>query len=315
MIVLKFGGTSLESAEAIERVAGIVRSRLSRHPAVVVSAHGKATDNLLALGRHSAEGRGQGTIDAFNALKEYHLQLAAALLDPKDRRELESFLTSHFGELLSLLQSVHGTGKLSPQAQDAVVSFGERLSSGIVAMALRKSGLDVAHLDARMLVRTNDQHTDATPLLDETRAKIQRALFSLSRGTVPVLGGFIGSTPAGVTTTLGRNSSNLTAVLVAAAVNADEVEIWTDVDGVYAHDPRLVRDQYPVEELSFDDALEMAYNGVRVLHAGAVQLARQEDVPLWIKNSRNPESPGTRIASGGNLVRTSATTVTCSAQD
>jgi aspartate kinase len=313
MIVLKFGGTSLESAEAIERVTRIVRSRISRHPAVVVSAHGKATDRLLALAKESAEGNWQQAVEEFRNLETDHLALAASVVAGENVRALDSFLASQLGELFERIERARAVGTLSAQAEAEITSFGERLSSRIMAQALRKAGIDTAHLDSRVLVRTNDRHTEATPLLDESCARIRRVLFSLRKGTVPVLGGFIGSTPTGVTTTLGRNSSNLTAVLVAAAVNAEEVEIWTDVDGVYAHDPRLVHDQYPVEELSFDDALKMAHNDARVLHAGAVQLARQEDIPLWIKNSRNPESRGTRIASGGGLMRTSAT-VTCSAE-
>jgi aspartate kinase len=295
MIVLKFGGTSLESAEAIERVARIVRSRLPRHPAVVVSAHGRATDNLVALAKDAAEGRREQAIEKFNALEAYHSALGASVVAESDRKALASFLDSHFRELFNLIGRLHRCTKLSAQAEAEVTSFGERLSSGIMSLALRRAGISTAHLDSRVLVRTDDRHTNANPLLDESCAKIRRAVFSLSNGTVPVLGGFIGSTPAGVTTTLGRNSSNLTAVLVAAAVDADEVEIWTDVDGVYAHDPRLVTDQAPVETLSFEQATEMAAHGAKVFHEGAVRLAQQENIPIWIKNSRNPEVRGTKV--------------------
>ena len=151
-----------------------------------------------------------------------------------------------------------------------------------------------------MLFRS--RYAEATPLMDESCRKIRRALSSLSNGTVSVLGGFIGSTPSGVTTTLGRNSSNLTAILVAAAVDADEVEIWTDVDGVYAHDPRLVTDQAPLEIVFFEDAVQMAALGAKVFHYGAVLLARQENVAIWIKNSRNPEAPGTKVCANESVV-------------
>ena len=296
MIVLKFGGTSLESSEAIERVAWIVRSRLPRHPAVVVSAHGKATNTLLALAKEAADGHRDRAVEIFNALEAYHSALGARVVSEHDRRGLGSFLDSHFRELFNLIGRLSGHGKLSPQAEAEVTSFGERLSSGIMAFALRKAGINSAHLDSRVLVRTDDRHTEASPLLDESCAKIRRAVFSLSKDTVPVLGGFIGSTPAGVTTTLGRNSSNLTAVLVAAAIDAKEVEIWTDVDGVYAHDPRLVSDQAPVETLSFQEATEMAVHGAKVFHEGAVRLAQQENITIWIKNSRRPEIRGTVVA-------------------
>ncbi|MDP9162101.1 MAG: lysine-sensitive aspartokinase 3, partial [Acidobacteriota bacterium] len=166
------------------------------------------------------------------------------------------------------------------------------------------SGMATTLFDSRALIRTDDQHTQANPQLKETYANIRQALASVERGVVPVLGGFIGSTFNGVTTTLGRNSSNLTAVLLAGATHAEEVEIWTDVDGVFLHDPRQVREQFPLEELSFDDAVEIALRGARVLHLGAVLLARQENIPMWIKNSRIPEVPGTRITSQAGLLRT-----------
>src|SRR5258708_6356604 len=194
MIVLKFGGTSLESAEAIERVAWIVRRRLPRHPAVVVSAHGKATNNLLALAKEAAEGHRDRAVETFNALEAYHSSLGASVVSEHDRRGMNSFLDCHFRELFNLIARLPGSGKLSPQAQAEVTSFGERLSSGIMAFALRKAGINSAHLDSRVLVRTDDQHTEASPLLDASCAKIRRALFSLSEETVPVLGGFIGST-------------------------------------------------------------------------------------------------------------------------
>jgi aspartate kinase len=302
MIVLKFGGTSLESAEAIERMESIVKSRLPRHPVVVVSALGKVTDNLLALGTEAAAGRRQQELERFVWMKDYHTRIAATLIRPQDEEELEQFFESHFCELQNLLDRLEEEGEFTSEAQDAVTSFGERISSAIVTMALRKSGMNTVHFDSRVLIRTDKKHTEATPLLQETYANIRRALASLDQSTVAVVGGFIGSTADGVTTTLGRNSSNLTAVLYAAALKADEVEIWTDVDGVFQHDPRQVREQFPVDELSYEDALQIAHSGARVLHAGAVMLARQENIPMWIRNSRRPEVPGTRIMSQVTLV-------------
>jgi aspartate kinase len=303
MIVLKFGGTSLESAEAIERMEAIVRSRLARRPVLVVSALGKVTDNLLALGTEAAAGRRQQALERYVWLREYHSRIADALIRSQDRQQVEDFLEKHFSELQAVLDALPEGGEFTPRAQDAVTSFGERLSSGIVTLALRKCGIATSHLDSLQLIRTNNHHTQALPLLKETYANARRAIGSLEPGVVPVLGGFIGTTSEGVITTLGRNSSNLTAVLIAASLNAEVVEMWTDVDGVFPHDPRRVSDQYPLEEMSFDDALELAYSGARVLHPGAVRLARETGIPLWIKNSRRPELHGTRIAAGVPLVR------------
>jgi aspartate kinase len=302
MIVLKFGGTSLESAEAIERMESIVQSRLPRHPVVVVSALGKVTDNLLALGTEAAAGCRQQELERFVWMKDYHTRIASTLIREQDQQNLDQFLDSHFSELQALLDRLEESGKFSSEAQDAVSSFGERLSSRIVTMALRKSGMETAHFDSRVLIRTDNHHTQATPLLKETYANVRLAVAAVQPGVVPVFGGFIGSTSDGVTTTLGRNSSNLTAVLLAGALDAEEVEMWTDVDGVFLHDPRQLSDQFPVEELSFDSALEIARSGARVLHAGAVMLARQENIPLWIGNSRRPEVPGTRIISEESLL-------------
>ena len=300
MIVLKFGGTSLESTEAIERMESIVRSRLLRQPVVVVSALGKSTDNLLALGAETVAGRRQQSREKFDWLKNYHSRVAARLV-----RQQDEFLESHFCELQGLVNALFESGEFTSKAKDELSSFGERLSSGIVAMALRKSGISTRHFDSRMLIRTDKQHVQATPLLKETYANVRNAVGSVGGGVIPVLGGFIASNSDGVTTTLGRNSSNLTAVLVAAALNAKEVEIWTDVDGIFLHDPREVCDQYPIEELSFDDALELAHRGAKVLHAGAVLLAREEGITIWIRNSRRRELPGTRIVAEVNLVRMS----------
>lgn len=312
MIVLKFGGTSLESAEAFERVADIVHSRLPRRPVLVVSALGHATDNLLAMGSDAVVGRWHSAVKQFRTVREYHSDMAAALALEEDRRELAKWLDSHFIELHDLLESVSGSGTLYPEAQAAITSFGERLSSGMVAICLRKFGLSTQHFDSRKLIRTAGLYTESVPVLHETYANLRQALSPVPKGTVPVLGGFIGSASNGLTTTLGRNSSNLTAVLLAAALDAEEVEMWTDVDGVYRHDPRLVNDQSPVEELSFEEALALASNGARVLHLGAVQLAQQNDVPLRIKNSRKPSAPGTRI--GSSLVAARACeSLTCSA--
>ncbi len=303
MIVLKFGGTSLESAEAIERVEAIVRSRLARRPIIVVSALGKVTDNLLALGAEAAAGRGQQALERLVCLKDYHFHISTTLVRPQDQQQVQAFLESHFRELQLVLDTLQESGEFTPRGQDAVTSFGERLSSGIVTFALRKSGISTTHLDSRTLIRTDKQHTRAVPLLKETYANLRTALGSLQESVVPVLGGFIGTTSDGVITTLGRNSSNLTAVLIAAALDAEEVEIWTDVDGVFLQDPRHVFDQYHVEELSFDDALDLAHAGARVLHAGAVLLSRETGIPVSIRNSRRPNLSGTRIVSDASLSR------------
>jgi aspartate kinase len=295
MIVMKFGGSSLQSADAILQAISIIRSRMVRHPMVIVSAHGQVTDDLLSLATETAHGKQQQASELISELKKYHADLIGALINGASHERASRFLNCHFSELQSVLGTFMNSGCVAPAAQDAVLSFGERLSSGIVAMALQSFGISSVHLDARALVCTDSQHTHAAPLLSETYTLIRTAVQNVAKGAVPVMGGFIASNSNGATTTLGRNSSNLTAVLAAAAIGAEEVEIWTDVDGVFRHHPLEVPDQRPIETLGFEEALRMARQGARVLHAEAVQLALEENLSIHIRNSRKPEAAGTRI--------------------
>jgi aspartate kinase len=305
MIVMKFGGTSLQSADAIRQAISIIRSRMALRPIVIVSALGKVTDKLLALATETAHGNRQEASKGLAELERYHRELAAALIQGDEQEEVTVFLNEQFGELQLVLDRLRDSGHLTAADQDAVTSFGERLSSGIVAIALRSLAIPSIHLDARALVCTDGRHAHAVPLVSKTYLKIRNAMQHVPQDTVPVMGGFIGRSASGATTTLGRNSSNLTAVLAAAAVGADEVEMWTDVDGVFRHDPRDVPDQRPEETLSFAEAVEIAHRGARVLHAEAVQLAAEECITLHIRNSRDPALPGTRIS--GTILRATTT--------
>jgi aspartate kinase len=303
MIVMKFGGSSLRSSRAIGEAIAIIRGRMPQQPLVIVSALGKATDNLLALGRDASAGQQQWRSKIAD-LKNYHLEVADEVLGDTYGKHASEFVNSHFRELQGLTESLQESRSFTPQAQDAVTSFGERLSSGIVAMSLQASGIASAHLDSRALIRTDNRHTHATPLLRETYANIRNAVQRAPESAVPVMGGFIASSTDGATTTLGRNSSNLTAMLAAAAMNAELVELWTDVDGVFRHDPRNVPDQYPMDEMNFVEALALAQKGAKVLHAEAVMLAWKENIPIHIKNSSRPKLPGTRISSATGQSRT-----------
>ncbi len=296
MIVMKFGGTSLQSWQAIQQAISIIRTRISRKPVVVVSALGKVTDSLLALGREAAAGDQRQWSRQLRKLQHYHSAVALELCANGYRKSLVDFLDCHFDELQALAEGLNGSGQFTPVAQDAITSFGERLSSGIVAFALRGAGVNSVHFDSRALICSDARHTQATPVLPATYTKMRAALNGVPPGTVPVLGGFIATSTDGATTTLGRNSSNLTAVLVAAAMGAECVEIWTDVDGVFHHDPRHVADQCPVEELSFREALQLAKRGAKVLHAGAVLLASQANIPIHIRNAARPNLSGSRIS-------------------
>ncbi len=298
MIVMKFGGTSVESASALERVASIVRSQLPRRPFVVVSAMGKTTNALLEIAADAAAGRREHAWTKLGALRHYHASEALPLLTNSHHHELDAILEEHFGELEETLRRLASAGTTAPSSLDAVASFGERLASRIVAACFRERGIPSVHLDARRLIVTDERHTQASPCLHQTYPRIVTAVSGLPPGHVPVLGGFIGATADGVTTTLGRGGSDFTASLVGAALGAEEIQIWTDVDGILTCDPKLVPHARSVRTVSFDEAAELAYFGAKVLHPATVLPAKEKGVPVRILNSRSPEAPGTRIVAG-----------------
>ncbi|HJY87454.1 MAG TPA: lysine-sensitive aspartokinase 3 [Candidatus Acidoferrales bacterium] len=297
MIVMKFGGTSLESAEALERAASIVRSQLHRRPTVVVSAFGKTTDSLLAIGSEAASGRREEALAQLSELREYHRRVAEPLTPNSHREELAAIIEEHFFELADFVKGSSAVGGLSPRSSDLLASYGERLSGLIVALVFRGLNIPTHFLDSRRLILTDERFTQARPLLAETYARIAADVPSQNSGKVPVLGGFIGSTGDGTTTTLGRGGSDFTASLVGAALAAEEIQIWTDVDGVLTSDPTLVPEARPVRTISFDEAAELAYFGAKVLHPATVIPAREKNIPVRILNSRRPEAPGTVIVS------------------
>jgi aspartate kinase len=297
MIVMKFGGSSLESSTAISQAAAIVRSRMERRPIVVVSAMGKTTNALLAIAASAGKGNQTEATERLRALEEFHRREALPLASGPMRAKIEAVLAEHFQELEENLKRASSAGNLTPQALDGIASFGERLSSKIFALALSSAGIPSAHFDSRELIVTDSRFTQAAPIVSETYSKIARKVAKTDPECVAVMGGFIGATPEGVTTTIGRGGSDFTAALVGAAVDAEEIEIWTDVDGVLTCDPNLVPDAHPVRTISFDEAAELAYFGAKVLHPATVQPAKEKNIPVRILNSRRPDAPGTKIIS------------------
>lgn len=204
MIVMKFGGSSLESAAAIERVAGIVRMRLARHPVVVVSAMGKTTNNLLAMAADAAAGNRSAATAQLHAIEEYHRRETLALVSEAGGKELEMVLTDHFRGLGEILEGLSSVRELTPRSLDAVASYGERLSSRIVTLAFQKHGIPAVHLDSRNSIVTDSRFTQAAPLMAETYARISADIHEIGEDRVTVMGGFIAANSEGVTTTLGR---------------------------------------------------------------------------------------------------------------
>jgi aspartate kinase len=300
MLVMKFGGTSVKDPAAITRLAGIVRGkRNGQGPVVVVSALSKVTDTLVALTEHALKGETSAIGAAIDKLRVRHVETAAMVTDDKRRAALVTALEADLNELTSLTHALDVVRDVSPRLQDAIAAIGELLSSRIVAAALEDAGLPTTWVDARRVLIT-DSSTPAAPLMDETRARCRELLVPLvAAGRIPILGGFIGSTTAGVTTTLGRGGSDYSASIFGVGVRASEIQIWTDVDGMLSADPRVIDNPRPVPKLSFNEASELAYFGAKVLHPSTITPAVAEEIPVRILNSQRPEVPGTLITADG----------------
>jgi len=306
VVVMKFGGTSVEDATAIKRLIGIVESRLDVHPVVVVSALAKVTDQLLEAGRAAARGHLGSALAMVRSIYVRHEDLADSLLGESAYGSVDRELRSDFQALESFLVELERRRHFDLKAQDRLLSFGECFSSRLVQWALAEAGVHAAHVDARTCIVTDARHGGASPMWEVTNQRLRDALNPLLRaGNVAVLGGFIASTRDGVPTTLGRGGSDFTAAIVGAAVGASSIEIWTDVDGVMTTDPKLCSDARVIRKLSFEEAADMAYFGAKVLHSATLAPAMRESIPVYVLNSRRPEGHGTEItarASTGNRV-------------
>lgn len=298
MRVMKFGGTSVGNAGAIDQTVRILSEAYRNDGQVlaVVSAMSGVTNLLIASAQAAAEGDEQAAIQLQRELLERH-QAAAAELVSSARQEA---LLAHFNELITrctrLVESVHVLRDLSPRAQDWILSFGERLSTVLIAAVLEERGIPAVAVESDRIIVTDDHFGNATPLLEETRARAEAVLVPLlESGKLPVVTGFFGATSKGAVTTLGRGGSDFSASILAHALDADEVWIWTDVDGVMTADPRLVPSARTLPAISFGEATELAYFGAKVIHPRTMQPAAERGIPIWIKNTFNPEHPGTRI--------------------
>jgi aspartate kinase len=292
-VVMKFGGTSVADASAFENVARIVGERIQSRPVVVVSALSGMTDALIRSSELAQAGETDRALASLLALFERHESIADALLDRDAATHFIIDLRLAEEEISQLLRLVQAD---SPSLRDELLSFGERLSSALMRAVLRQHGVDATNVDARECILTDNQYGAASPILVETfnrtRAVLQPILESRQ---VPVLGGFIAATSSGVTTTLGRGGSDYTAALVGAALNVNEIQIWTDVTGVLTADPRVVPQAQTVERMSYGEAAELAYFGAKVLHPKTIQPAIEGDIPVRICNSNAPDARGTLV--------------------
>ena len=295
LLVMKFGGTSVGSVAAIESLAAIAREqRPARSQVVVVSAMNGVTDMLLTGARTAAAGDRTAYPHIARQLRERHSAALAELIGPPDAVSAE--VERLIDEFELLCHSVHVLGEATPRALDAISGLGERMSARIVAATLQARGVPAEAIDSTELVITSSDFGNAVPLQPQTRVRIRSRLKPLlEAGVVPVVTGFIGATESGATTTLGRGGSDYSGAIVGAALDADEVAIYTDVDGVMTTDPRLDPAARVIGVLSYAEMSELAYFGAKVLHPRAVRPMVERDIPLRIRNTFNPAHPGTLV--------------------
>jgi aspartate kinase len=292
---MKFGGTSVADAEAIRMVAEIVRSSIRSHPVVVVSAIAGFTNSLIASVDKAVAGDARTASKSLEAEFERHLAIAGELLKGERRAAYVSVAADARAKIRQLHKIIAAHPVTSPPLQDEIVAYGEHLSSQLVTAVLCEQGIPALHVDARRCIKTDDTYGNATPQPETAAAVRAETKFIIDSKKVPVLGGFIGSTARGVTTTLGRGGSDYTAAIVGAALDAREIQIWTDVSGVLTADPRLVANARTIPILSYHEAAELAYFGAKVLHPKTIQPAIDQSIPVRVCNSRAPRDAGTLI--------------------
>jgi aspartate kinase len=307
MVVQKFGGTSVADPEAIRRLIEIVRAartRDARGPAVVVSAMSRVTDGLLGVADSAGASHLAEALSKTQLIRERHIATARELVSSSALDPLVSHINAELDDLTDVIKALAVLREVSPRTLDVVAAVGELLSSRIVAAALTSAGVDAEWVDARQVIVTNNEHTRATPLGKETNDRLRSIVGPiLDSGRVAVLGGFVGATLAGHTTTLGRGGSDYSGALVGAGVEASEIQIWTDVDGMLSADPRVITRAKLVDHLSFAEAAELAYFGAKVLHPSTILPAVERNIPVRILNSWKPAAAGTLITGAGSSTR------------
>ncbi|KAF0240558.1 MAG: bifunctional aspartokinase / homoserine dehydrogenase [Chitinophagaceae bacterium] len=294
MQVLKFGGSSVANAENINKVVAIVLKAIEKEPTIlVVSALGGVTDQLILTGSYAANGN-EAYKEQIGLLETKHLDAVRALLPIQEQSATLSWVKQQLNELESLCDGIFLLGELSPRIKDRLVSYGELLSSFIIAAKLQSIQVNQHWVDARKLIITNDQYGNAAVLFDKTDASIQ-AYIQANAFQLYIVPGFISSNEKGYTTTLGRGGSDYTAAIFAAALDTASVEIWTDVSGMMTADPRLVQHTKHIERISYQEAMELSHFGAKIIYPPTIQPVMKKNIPVWIKNTFDPAAVGTII--------------------
>ncbi|MBN1261252.1 MAG: aspartate kinase [Anaerolineae bacterium] len=299
ILVMKFGGTSVGNAAAHRQAGAIIAGQVGAWDSVVVvvSAMRGVTDALIRGARTAAEGNGQMYRAIVAELRVDHYRTVDVLVAAgQERAGLLAQIDAYLDEFATFCRSVHVLGEVTPRAMDTISSLGERVNARILAAHLRQLGLQSVAVDATALIVTDRQFQKAAPLMERTRDRVAQVLGpSLQDGVIPVVTGFMGATEDGITTTLGRGGSDYSAAILGDALDASEVWIWTDVDGVMSADPRLAPEARVIPVLSSSEVGELAYFGAKVLHPQTIRPVVERGIPLWVKNTFNPTFPGTRI--------------------
>ena len=297
LLIMKFGGTSVGSAERISAACDLIaQARRERPVVVVVSAMSKVTDGLLDTLRHAEAGDRAGLEANISQLEARHVEAVQALFAPERQEPILAEVRRLVADFLRICQGMLMLGERPPRSVDEAVATGEKLSAVLTAALLDSRGVPAVWLDASRLIVTDATFGSATPIMEKTRPQAQQTMLPyLAAGVIPVVTGFNGATADGRPTTLGRGGSDFSASILASALDAEELWIWTDVDGIMTADPNVVPDAAVLEEVSYNEAAELAYNGAKVLHPRTLAPLVEKQIPVWSKNSFAPEKPGTRI--------------------
>jgi len=297
MIIMKFGGTSVQDAPAMRSVIEIVRDKASKKPVVVVSAMADVTSQLLESASLAVAGQRVNAETIIDHLIDRHVQTARELLtSPEDRTASEKAIADILAQLKRMIEGISLIGELTPRSLDHFASQGELLSSRILAFAMASSGLASLWFDIRDVMTTDDRFTSAAPDINAVTHQAHSLLLPIvKRGKIPITQGFIGRTKTGLSTTLGRGGSDYTAALLGAVMHAEDIEVWTDVDGILTSDPKMVDGAKRVKEMTFREASELAYFGAKVLHPATIIPAVEKNIPVHVYNTHNPHSSGTLI--------------------
>lgn len=301
MIVIKFGGTSLENAGAIRNVVQLINRHIERRPVIVVSACAGTTDALIRMADHAEKGQIDAALRLLLHQRQRHLRICDEILVDGHRESAHVELQRRFSELARRLYGLSILRELTPRVRDSILSMGESWSALLLTHALQQDGREAIWIPAERLVVTDDRHGEASPQMEATRSNLfDLVVPQVIRGQIVVTQGFVGTTPDGHVSTLGRGGSDFTAGVLGALVGAEEIQIWTDVDGFRSADPRYLHDAQPHPVLSYRDAERFAALGAKVLHPKAVAPAERQNIPIRILNTRRPDDEGTWIGPSGN---------------